>query len=237
VITYRTPEGIDAGLVLHIDGTQPLTPATVGAVAALCDRAEDRDGPALVLLQVSGTPGTAWTSELGVGLVNKWERALRRLERLRTTTVAVAAGDCGGAALDALLATDYRIAAPDVRLILAAQDGATWPGMAVYRLSQQAGVARIRRAVLFGFPIEAADALDLHLIDTIVDAADEAAGGPAVAAELAGLLTSPELAIRRQLMLDAATTSFEDALGSHLAACDRELRRTASDRPAAGAAV
>ena len=31
--------------------------------------------------------------------------------------------------------------------------------------------------------------------------------------------------MRRQLMLDAATTTFENALGSHLAACDRVLRR------------
>jgi isomerase DpgB len=36
-----------------------------------------------------------------------------------------------------------------------------------------------------------------------------------------------ELAIRRQLLLDAGHTRFEDALGSHLAACDRALRRGA----------
>jgi isomerase DpgB len=34
-----------------------------------------------------------------------------------------------------------------------------------------------------------------------------------------------ELAIRRQLMDEASWMSFEDALGPHLAACDRALRR------------
>jgi len=40
-----------------------------------------------------------------------------------------------------------------------------------------------------------------------------------------------ELSIRRRLLLEAASTSFEDALGAHLAACDRALRRAATDPP------
>jgi isomerase DpgB len=39
------------------------------------------------------------------------------------------------------------------------------------------------------------------------------------------------MAIRRRLMLDAATAAFEDALGRHLAACDRALRQTDTVRP------
>ncbi|KOG89867.1 enoyl-CoA hydratase, partial [Streptomyces varsoviensis] len=42
-------------------------------------------------------------------------------------------------------------------------------------------------------------------------------------------LSGKDLAIRRQLLLDARTTSFEDALGPHLAACDRLLRGTAQE--------
>ena len=73
-----------------------------------------------------------------MALVSKWERGLRRLERLDMTTVAMATGDCGGLALDALLATDYRVATSDVRLLVPVAGGATWPGMAIYRLAQQA---------------------------------------------------------------------------------------------------
>ncbi|MCZ9336264.1 enoyl-CoA hydratase/isomerase family protein, partial [Streptomyces sp. TRM76130] len=48
-------------------------------------------------------------------------------------------------------------------------------------------------------------------------------------AGLAGGLSGKELAIRRQLLFDAANTAFEDALGPHLAACDRALRGTARE--------
>jgi isomerase DpgB len=121
-------------------------------------------------------------------------------------------------ALEALLATDYRVAGEGLRLLVPADRDGAWPGMAVYRLANQVGVAGARRSVLFGTPIAAAEALALRLVDEVVP--DPAAR----LAELAGSLgTRP--AILRRLMLDATTTSFEDALGSHLAACDRVLRR------------
>jgi len=124
-------------------------------------------------------------------------------------------------ALDALLATDYRIADPAVRLLVSAAGGVTWPGLALYRLVRQAGVAAVRRAVLLGQPISAAEAASLHLIDEVTD--DTATALSAVPWAL-----GPEIAIRRQLMLDATTADFDDALGVHLAACDRELRRVAA---------
>jgi isomerase DpgB len=202
-------------VVLEIDGTRPISAETVEAVSAACDRAEDDGSPGTVVARVSGAPGGDWARGLTVGLVTKWERAVRRLERLPMTTVAVASGDCGGAALDVLLATDVRVAAPGTRLLVPTADAGTWPGMALFRLVQQAGPAAVRRTVLHGAPIGAAEAVALHLIDEIAEA-------PAVVA------AGRELAIRRQLMLDAVTTAFEDALGAHLAACDRALRQEAS---------
>ena len=57
-----------------------------------------------------------------------------------------------------------------------------------------------------------------------IDPGGEADAGvvPAVPAQHLG--TGRELAIRRRLLLDATTTSYEDALGAHLAACDRAVR-------------
>lgn len=210
---------------LRLNGARPLTDATVAAVAAVCDQAEDRGGSGHVSVHVTGTPDGSGTAGLDVALVTKWERVLRRLERLATTTVAVATGDCGGPALDALLATDYRIATAGMRLCVPVEDGTIWPGMALFRLAQQAGVARIRRAVLFGVPIDAREALALNLVD---DVAEDPVARLAVVAELFATLPGRELAIRRQLMLDAAALSYEDALGSHLAACDRVLRRASA---------
>lgn len=213
-----------AGLELRIDGGRPYSAATVQAIGAVCDRGEDHGGPGVVPVYVSGAPGGSWTEGLSLPLLTKWERALRRLERLAMTTVAVASGDCGGAALDALLATDLRVARRDVRLLVPVDGAATWPGLAMFRLVQQAGAARIRRTVLFGVPLDADAALDAGLVDEVTD---DTGGALAALAERAGAFSGKELAIRRRLMFDATTMSFEDALGAHLAACDRALRRTA----------
>ncbi|WAL99392.1 enoyl-CoA-hydratase DpgB [Streptomyces sp. Je 1-369] len=215
---------------LELDGSEPMSATAVKAVAALCDRTEDAaragaDVP-VVAVHVTGAPDHGWAGRLDVMLVTKWERALRRLERLPVATVAVARGDCGGTALEAFLAADVRVAAPDTRLLLPRDATATWPGMAGYRLVRLAGVARIRRAFLFGRPVEAAEARDLGVVDELTD--DPAAAVAAVA-ELVGELSGKEIAIRRQLMFDAATTGFEDALGAHLAACDRALRQGAAE--------
>jgi isomerase DpgB len=218
-------QGPDDDLTLTIDGRRPLTPDAVAGVTAVCDAAEDRGGRSRVVVHVSGTPGGDEPEDLTVALVSKWERVLRRLERLPAIMIGVADGDCGGLALDVLLATDYRIATRSTRLVVPVRAGATWPGMALYRLAQYgASAAPIRRAVLFGTPVTAADALTLHLVDEL---ADEPASARAVLGERATAVSGTELAIRRQLMSEAATTTFEDALGAHLAACDRMLRRGA----------
>jgi isomerase DpgB len=218
----------DAGdhVLLRIDGRQALSAETVAAVAAACDQAEDQSGRAKVIVRVSGAPEGPRARDLTVSLVNKWEQVLRRLERLPAATIAVADGDCGALALDAFLAADYRIATRSARLMVPVEDGATWPGMALFRLAKHgSNAAVIRRAVLFGQPVEAADGLALNLVDEVVD---DPAKAVAVAVERLGAVAGTELAIRRQLLLDAPTTSFEEALGGHLAACDRALRRAAA---------
>nr|ALK27906.1 putative enoyl-CoA hydratase [Streptomyces sp. DSM 11171] len=212
-------------LTVKIDGTAPLTPASVKALDAVCDQAEDSPGSGVVTVYVEGAPGAGWTSGLSVPLVTKWERVLRRLERVPVPTVAVATGDIGGSALDAFLATDLRTATPRTRLLVANDGAATWPGMAAFRLVQQAGAARIRRAVLFGRPITADEALALGLVDEL---ADDPADALAAITEAAGRMSGKELAVRRQLLFDATSHSFEDAIGPHLAASDRALRRVAA---------
>ncbi|WSM37962.1 enoyl-CoA hydratase/isomerase family protein (plasmid) [Streptomyces cellulosae] len=209
-------------LLLRVDGARPPSAETAAAMNTLCDRAEDAASPAAVVLLLSGTPELPWPAATGVQVVNKWERAVRRLERLEAVTVAIAEGDCGGLALDVLLATDFRLATADVRLVMADHDGAGWPGMALYRLVQQVGAARARRPALFGGTIPGSEGLDLHLIDEIVG---DVPNGIGRAHQVAASRRGTELAIRRRLLEEASTATFEDALGRHLAACDRLLRR------------
>jgi isomerase DpgB len=209
---------------LRVDGGRPISVNTVEALLALCDRAEDEAGNGITVVHVGGVPGPGWTDELSVGLVTKWERAVRRFERLPRSTVALATGDCGGTALDVLLAAQFRIVSPGTRLFVPTDHAATWPGMSLYRLARQATVGSIRRAALLGTPVTAPAALALGLVDEVSADPDAALAG---LAEVTAAIDGKELAIRRQLILDAARTSFEDALGSHLAACDRALRRSA----------
>ncbi|WP_236725177.1 enoyl-CoA-hydratase DpgB [Amycolatopsis orientalis] len=212
-------------LVLRLDGARPLSPASVEELSALCDRAEDDREAGPVTVHVTGVPSEGWTTGLTVGLVSKWERVVRRFERLGRLTVAVASGECAGTALDLLLAADLRIVTPGTRLRLAAVGGSTWPGMSVYRLTQQAGAAGIRRAVLLGTPIEVDRALALNLVDEV---SEDPAKTLAGLAEAAAALDGAETAIRRQLIFEDGSTTFEDALGAHLAAADRALRREAT---------
>jgi isomerase DpgB len=212
-------------LIVPIDGRRPLSAELVTALGAACDGAEDRTDRNTVILQVSGAPSEPADVDLSIALVSKWERVLRRLERLPAATIAVASGECGGIALEALLVADYRIATPSVRLLIPARARATWPGMILYRLVRQTGAAQARRAVLFGVPIVAADAVAMRLIDEL---AIDTPSALAAAIELAEATPGAELAIRRQLMQDATAVSFEDALGAHLAACDRVLRRSSA---------
>ncbi len=221
-LTVGSESAAQNGLELRVDGTHPLTLATVQALEAVCSRAETA-GSGILTFQLSGAPGSAWTRALDIAVITKWERTLRRLERLAIATVAVVSGDCGGAALDVLLVTDYRIAACSVCLSFGVDGETMWPGMAVHRLTQQVGAARIRKAVLFGVPIEAPEALRLGLVDQL--AADPVSALAAAAGRLTPF-SGRDLAIRRQLMFDAATTSSQDALGAHLAACDRALRQS-----------
>ena len=215
----------DGDLTLRVDGARALSAESVAELAAVCDAAEDAAAKGFVIVRVAGVPDPRPASDLSVALVSKWERGLRRLERLPAATIAVADADCGGIALDALLATDYRIMPASAHLVVPVVAGATWPGMALYRLARQAaGTAPARRAGLFGTPISASAAKSMGVIDEV---ADDTTAAIAKAMEMAAAVEGTELAIRRQLMLEAPTATFEDALGVHLAACDRSLRRLA----------
>ena len=225
--------GADAACELVIDCARPLSQELITGLNELCERVEDAPGETFVLLRLRASrpdggqdtaaePGS-WPGEgVGIHLVNRWERALRRLERLGAVTVAVAEGRCGGPALEALLATDHRLGTSETTIELPTTNGEFWPGMAVHRLAGQLGLVRARRLVLFGAALTAAEAVQAGLLDEIVP---DPAAGLAAARELSARVTGSEHALRRRLLLEAATTGYEEALGAHLAACDRTLRR------------
>jgi isomerase DpgB len=225
---------------LEINSAAAPSASLIAQISAVCDQVEDANKDVILLLRLGVAPAAAggagaaadvtapgaardepWPHDGGIHLVNQWERILRRLERLPAVTLAVAEGSCSGLALEVLLTADYRLAGRDARLRLPVAAESTWPGMALYRLANQLGVGRVRRLALFGAQLSATEAVDLGLLDDAVD--DVAASARAAVDRLAGA-RGKDTAIRRQLLFDATTTTFEEALGSHLAACDRALR-------------
>jgi len=133
-----------------------------------------------------------------------------------------------GPALDLLLATDYRIASADFCLLMTlSDDGHVWPGMMMHRLVNQIGLSRSRRLIIGTQQLTAQQALDVGLVDELSHTEQDILAAAARLMPISGT----EIAVRRQLMFDATTTTFEDAIGTHLAACDRELRRHVSMHP------
>ncbi|MGW6744969.1 enoyl-CoA-hydratase DpgB [Streptomyces sp. NPDC055025] len=170
--------------------------------------------------------GSAGGSPVGTGihLVNTWERALRRLETADRPTLALVTGVCTGPALETLLIADHRIADGTVRLRLAGGEDGAWPGTAVHRLARQIGTARARRLLLRRPWLDAELAAGLDLVDETVTDPQEALERAAAVSEELSAVPGREWSIRRRLLFDA-TLSYEEALGAHLAACDRSLRR------------
>ncbi|HEX3786042.1 MAG TPA: enoyl-CoA-hydratase DpgB [Pseudonocardiaceae bacterium] len=215
------------GYRLLIDGAVPLSGLTA-SLNGLCDAAEDRPDPTIVVLALGTTlpEHRSWPTGVAIQDVNRWERAVRRLELLNCVSIALVPETCGGPALDLLLACDYRIGTAHTRLLLPVNDGQFWPGMGLYRLAHHIGLGRARRLVLWGHEVDVSQALELGLVD---EAAASAQGAAAAAAVLFGRIAGADLAVRRRLLLEAPQAAFDDALGVHLAACDRELRRLRAD--------
>jgi isomerase DpgB len=159
----------------------------------------------------------------GIADVNGWERTLRLIERSPATTVALFGQRIGGCALEIGLACDFRITGPGAQVIWH-NDGAVWPGTALFRLVQLIGPAQTIRLTLLGEPVDASAALVSGLVDLIAD--DQAAEVETLRAAVAGL---DDLRVVRQLLREAAHTSYDEALGAHLAACERYLRRRGVD--------
>ncbi|MGW2055384.1 enoyl-CoA-hydratase DpgB [Streptomyces sp. NPDC001840] len=242
-------ESAESGVVLLLLGTGAGTDTEPGGGADREDRAAeaDRDDQAggtesgeRVGAAGSGTPASAspvgtgpvGTGPVGTGihLVNTWERALRRLETADRPTLALVTGECTGPALEALLTADHRIADDGARLRLAGGEDGAWPSTAVHRLAQQIGTARARRLLLRRPWLDANEAAGLDLLDETVAGTREALERAAEVAEELSAVPGREWSIRRRLLFDA-TLSYEEALGAHLAACDRSLRRRTLNDP------
>lgn len=196
--------------------------ATIKQIHEACDAAEDAGPHGALLVHVQDSERSLTPDDIDMPLHSQWERALRRIEMLRVPTVCAVDAACFGLMFEVLLCTDYRVAGPQLAMGLARLSDSLWPGMAIHRLAIQMGVAQARALVLFDSVVEGDQALRLGLVQRI--APDPMAASLEFLAALRGSGIQ-DVSIRRQLLIEAATSSHEDVLGSHMAACDRTLRR------------
>lgn len=158
-----------------------------------------------------------------IGEVTRWERGLRALERSPATSIALLGPLTQGPALELALACDLRVAEPGSR-VQARDEAGVWPGTALYRLVHLLGLGAARRLLLVDGTWDAERSLAAGLVDRV-------AGDPWAALEelAAGVGEVADLRVVRQLIGEAPSTSYDEALGAHLAACDRFLRRRDAD--------
>jgi isomerase DpgB len=212
---------------VEIDGAGFLSNELTAQLGDAADQAEDLGPPAVMLVHVAGHVDPAvlrpWPGRIDIQSVNKWERVLRRIERTGLMTVVLVEHACSALALELLLVADRRLACADFSVRYAIPGRDVWPGMALYRLSRQIGYARTRKLFLDGADITAALALELNIVDETVG---HLTSGVDRIAHLLKHAPVDDFAVRRRLMQDSLSTSFDDALGAHLAACDRALRRS-----------
>jgi enoyl-CoA hydratase len=106
------------------------------------------------------------------GFYDGQERAFRRLETMDKITIAAIHGYCLGGGLQLAIACDLRICSASARLGLPAVDEGLFPGMAVVRLPRLIGLGPARRLILSGEVLDGTAALELGLVDHVVDADD-----------------------------------------------------------------
>lgn len=211
-------------VTIEINGGEKLSHALIERLNTAIDRAEDLDASALLFICIRGggvKELLSWPGEVNLRAVTHWERTLRRLERTESLTAVYAASNCSALALEILTVVDHRISSSDFVLWLRVTGQPIWPGMVLYRLIRQIGEARTKQLFLESSPIAAEGCRARDIIDNINDSMEE------VSLDMVTLATdsvADDFAIRRRLMQDSYATTYEDALGAHLAACDRTCR-------------
>jgi isomerase DpgB len=151
----------------------------------------------------------------------KWERLVRRFELLDAFTAVVIEGACASIGIDLLLAADSRIGVRGFRVYQAVGRSAVWPSMSLYRVGRQIGLTRARKLLQGCGFIDADRAEKYELVDAIVPDSAEAFG---YHNQLVLSSNIEDVAIYRRLVNESLQLPFEDAVGLHLAACERALR-------------
>ena len=158
-----------------------LTRAMLDGLAALADEIERDDDCRVVILTGDGPKafcagadiaewGELGPLEFGRRWVGDGHRVFDRWARLRQPVIAMLNGITFGGGLELAATADYQIAETHARLGLPESQVGIVPGWSgTQRLVRRAGSPAVKRLVLIGEPVGAAEALRLGLVDEVVD--------------------------------------------------------------------
>jgi enoyl-CoA hydratase/carnithine racemase len=137
------------------------------------------------------------------------ERGFRCLETMDKIVIAAIQGHCLGGGVQLAAACDIRVAGAGAVLGLPAIDEGLFPGMAPYRLPRLVGKGRAASLILTGRRLDAHEALQIGLVDHVVDDLDD---GLAELAEVYARAPRQAAAASKRLIARGFEASFEDAL-------------------------
>jgi 2-(1,2-epoxy-1,2-dihydrophenyl)acetyl-CoA isomerase len=128
-----------------------------------------------------------WTAEEGQARVEALNRAVRRVARFRSPTIAMVDGAAVGAGCNLALACDVVVASDRARFgELFARIGLIPDGGGTHLLVRRVGLARAKELVFTGEIVEAAEAHRLGLVNRVVPADRLEAETTALARRIAG---------------------------------------------------
>jgi enoyl-CoA hydratase/carnithine racemase len=198
--------------------TRPMLEALVGAA----DEIERDDACQVAILTGEGSKafcagadiaewGQLGPLEFGRRWVGEGHRVFDRWARLRQPVIAVLNGIAFGGGLELAATADLRVAEAHARVGLPETQVGIVPGWSgTQRLVRRAGSAAVKRLVLTGEPVDAAEALRLGLIDEVT----ETGKGLARARELALRITArAPIAVQIAKLLVNAAEGEEGSAG------------------------
>ncbi|RWA72959.1 enoyl-CoA hydratase/isomerase family protein [Mesorhizobium sp.] len=169
IVTLRRPEKFNA-----------LDIPMLRALEASLDEAEAAEGVRVVLIRgegkgfCAGGDVEAWAQLSAADFQVQWvrygHRVFDRLARLRQPTIAVLSGHALGGGLELAAACDFRVAESQVKLGFPETSIGVVPGWSgTQRAVRRFGAQVVRRMAIGGEILLAADALQLGVVDRLVE--------------------------------------------------------------------
>jgi isomerase DpgB len=193
-------------LNMNIEDTASISVELIEKINQLCAQAEADEQVKVVGFTFGKTSGAdAGEAIADVALLHKWEKSLRRLENVNALIVAHCEGELSLAAMSILAVSDLRIGTPASSFGLNGKDA-----------------NGLRSLLLLGNRWSAEEAEANGLLDRL-------ASQPQALTEDIIFGLNPhafnDIRVRRKLILEASTASYDETLGLSLSASDRIMRK------------